>query len=146
MQEKLEVRVKKLSKDAIIPKIAKDGDAGMDLTAIDKIELHDNYVKYNFGLAFEIPNGYVGYIFPRSSVFKYDQLLSNCVGVIDSGYRGEVSAVMIGNTDRGYEIGDRICQIVIMPIPKINFVEVKELSKTERGSGGFGSTGNNKLN
>ena len=141
----MKIKVKKLHKDAVIPKIAKDGDAGMDLTAIKKQELNDNYVKYYFGLAFEIPKGYVGYVFPRSSCYRKDQLLSNCVGVIDSGYRGEVSAVMIGNTDRGYEVGERVCQIVIMPVPEVEFVESEELSESERGAGGFGSTGDKKL-
>ena len=137
----MKIKVKKLHKDAVIPAYAKEGDAGMDLTAIKKQELNDNYVKYYFGLAFEIPKGYVGYVFPRSSCYRKDQLLSNCVGVIDSGYRGEVSAVMIGNTDRGYEVGERVCQIVIMPVPEVEFVESEELSESERGVGGFGSTG-----
>ena len=142
----MKVKVKKLHKDSVLPVYSKEGDAGMDLTAVRVQELNDNYLKYYFGLAFEIPKGFVGYIFPRSSCYRKDQLLSNCVGVLDSGFRGELSAVMIGNTDNSYVVGDRVCQIVIMPIPEIEFVEVEELSDSERGTGGFGSTGNKKLN
>ena len=142
----MKVKVKKLHKDSVLPIYSKEGDAGMDLTAVRVQELNDNYLKYYFGLAFEIPKGFVGYIFPRSSCYRKDQLLSNCVGVLDSGFRGELSVVMIGNTDNSYVVGDRVCQIVIMPIPEIEFVEVEELSDSERGTGGFGSTGNKKLN
>jgi dUTP pyrophosphatase len=68
-------------------------------------------------------------------------MLSNCVGVVDSGYRGEVSAVMIGTTDKSYKVGDRVAQLIVMPIPYVDFEEVNELSDTERGAGGYGSTG-----
>ena len=107
---------------------------------------------YGTGLAFEIPLGFVGYIFPRSSNAKKDLILSNSVGVIDSGYRGEVmfkfkpSDYFAINRDNVYEdgpiysIGDRVGQLIIMPIPKIEFIEVDELSRTDRGIEGFGST------
>ena len=151
----MDVKVKKLSKDAVIPKYSKSGDAGLDLTAVSKDivickEVVSNSIssiqkiKYGFGLAFEIPKGYVGYIFPRSSIYKTGQSLSNCVGVIDSGYRGEVSAVF--NTNQSlinqYKIVDRVAQLIIMPVPKINLIPVKNLQSSERGSGGYGSTGN----
>lgn len=141
----MQVNVKRNHKDAVIPSYAKDGDAGLDLTAVSKEIINtDNgdYVKYGTGLSFEIPKGFVGYLFPRSSCYKKDMLMSNSVGVIDSGYRGEVSAVFIaGDNDHSYEIGDRVMQLVIMPIPKVTLIPVEKLSETDRGTGGFGSTG-----
>lgn len=147
------VKIKKLNKDAVIPSYANATDAGADLTAISKDYDNNGNVVYGTGLAFEIPFGFVGYIFPRSSNSKKDLILSNSVGVIDSGYRGEVmfkfkpSDYFAINRDNVYEdgsiysIGDRIGQLIIMPIPKIEFIEVDELSQTDRGEGGFGSSG-----
>ena len=138
----MKIKIKKITKNAVIPKYAKDGDAGIDLTVTEVNRLDREHIQYSFGLANEIPKGYVGYLFPRSSCYKAHQLLSNCVGVIDSGYRGELKAVFIGTQfDTCYKIGDRAVQLIIMPIPFIELVEVEELSETERGSGGFGSTG-----
>lgn len=138
----MEVKIKRLHPDSKIPKYAKEGDAGMDLTVTEVEYLDSEHIKLHFGLAFEIPSGYVGYIFPRSSCYKQRQILSNSVGVLDSGYRGEVSAVMIGNNkDYMYKKGDRAAQIIIMPIPHIEFEEVETLSETERGTGGYGSSG-----
>lgn len=137
----MEVKVKKLKNNAIIPKYSKFGDAGLDLTITDFKQIDNEHIKYNFGLAFEIPLGYVGFIFPRSSCYKQRQLLSNCVGVIDSGYRGEVSAVMIGTTSDKYKVGERCAQMIIMPYPQINLITTNELSETERGKGGYGSSG-----
>lgn len=148
----MEVKIKKLSPEAVIPSYAKPGDAGMDLTAISyHYDKSINCHVYGTGIAFEIPEGYVGLIFPRSSNRKTDSYLTNHVGVIDSGYRGEV---MFSFKDRDsipddtipymvkpYEIGNRLGQIIIIPYPNINFVEVDELSKTERGENGHGSTG-----
>ena len=145
----LEVKIKKLHKDAVIPTYAKSGDAGMDLTAVNCEYDNDDNICYDTGLAFEIPNGFVGLLFPRSSNTKKDLILGNSVGVIDSGYRGEVvlkfRPVMPLERDiefgpREYEIGDRIGQIVIIPAPQIEFNVVDELSTTDRGVGGFGST------
>lgn len=137
----MQLKIKKLHPNAVIPKYAKDGDAGLDLTAISWEFLDSEHIKYNFGLAIEIPKGYVGFVFPRSSCYKQRQILSNCVGVIDSGYRGEISAVMVGTSKERYKILDRVAQIVILPYPEIEFVEVDELSETERGTNGYGSTG-----
>jgi dUTP pyrophosphatase len=154
----MEVRVKKLHPSAVIPSYAHDTDAGLDLTAISRKSDTDGNVVYGTGLAFEIPEGYVGLIFPRSSCSRYDLTLSNCVGVIDSGYRGEVTfkfrpairdnATPIDVIDsvangvmRKYNVGDRIGQMIIMPYPHITLVESDELSDTERGKGGYGSTG-----
>jgi dUTP pyrophosphatase len=142
----VKVSIKKLSPDAVIPTYSKDGDAGMDLTAVSK-EITDDYISYKTGLSFEIPKGYVGLLFPRSSNSKKDLLLTNSVGVIDSGYRGEVElrfkTIPNGKLENisTYNVGDRVGQIMILPYPKIQFVETDKLSETERGDGGFGSSG-----
>lgn len=145
MRKKIPLKIKKLTPDAVIPKYAKPGDAGMDLTAIDgEWDVGRMQVRYRFGLAFEIPEGYVGLIFPRSSVVKKDMTLANCVGVIDSGYRGEVTAVFnLRWEERGeiYNVGDRIAQLVVVPFAHCEIEETYELSETERGVGGYGSTG-----
>ena len=141
----MKVKVMKLDAGAKIPKYAKPGDAGMDLYAASfAIDQNNNYV-YGTGLAMEIPEGYVGLIFPRSSISKTAHSLRNAVGVIDSGYRGELIFKFDINTHNSpvYEIGDRIGQIIIMPYPQIEFEEAWELSKTARGKGGYGSTGTN---
>lgn len=141
----MKVKIKRLHKDGVIPTYAKDGDAGMDLTATRMWFDDDDNVCYGTGIAMEIPKGYVGLVFPRSSIAKKDLLLSNAVGVIDSGYRGEITAKFKISGEYSnkhfYKIGERICQIIIMPYPKIEFEEVEELSETERGDGGYGSTG-----
>lgn len=149
----MKVKIKKLHKDAVIPSYAKEGDAGMDLTSVSKSFDDDGNIVYGTGLAFEIPKGYVGLLFPRSSNAKADLLLSNSVGVLDSGYRGEVTFKykiqytqvnclgFMHSMIKDYEIGDRIGQIIIIPYPHIVFEEVDELSESERGDGGYGSTG-----
>jgi len=140
----MDVKIKKLHKNAIIPQYAKFGDAGLDLVAISEEWNEDNsIVTYDTGLSIEIPVGYVGLLFPRSSVFKTTLSLANCVGVIDSGYRGSIM-FKYRYIEEGfvYDIGDKIGQLIIMPYPKINLVEVDELSETDRGEGGFGHTGN----
>lgn len=173
--ETIKVKIKKLREDAVIPSYAHDTDAGLDLTAVSKhIDEYGNVV-YGFGLAFEIPDGYVGLIFPRSSNHRHHLTLTNSVGVIDSGYRGEVTVKFSHNmkgfipkhfSDRliylltgrlrclravalvnqectyDYQVGDRVAQMIIIPYPKIEFDEVSELSDSERGDGGYGSTGN----
>lgn len=138
------VNIKKLHPDAVIPTYAKPGDAGMDLVATEIISNTTFDITYGIGLAMEIPKGFVGLIFPRSSIRKYELALSNSVGVIDSGYRGELQATFKktdGLDSLSYKVGDRIAQIIIIPYPEIVFIESEELSETERGSGGFGSTG-----
>lgn len=142
----VKVPIKKLSQDAIIPTYSKQGDAGMDLTAVS-VEYTDDYISYKTGLSFEIPSGYVGLLFPRSSNSKKDLTLTNSVGVIDSGYRGEVELrykyILNGKLENAkiYNVGDRVGQIMIIPYPKIEFVETDKLSESERGDGGFGSSG-----
>lgn len=139
----MKVKIKKLVENAVIPTYAKKGDAGMDLTATSKTYDEQGNVVYGTGIAVEIPEGYVGLVFPRSSICKTDLLLTNSVGVIDSGYRGEIMAkfAYVHMHNKKYEIGDRIAQLIIMPYPTIEFEEVDKLSETERGEGGYGSSG-----
>ena len=137
----MKVKIRKTREHAIIPKYAKSGDAGLDLTAVDR-KVEGMWITYYTGLALEIPKGHVGLLFPRSSVYKTEQRLANSVGVIDSGYRGEIMMKFSLSANRNeYQIGDRIGQLIIMPYPRIDFKEVDELTASERGSGGYGSTG-----
>lgn len=149
----MKVKIKKLHPNAILPTKAHTDDAGWDLYALTKSYDEDGNVVYGTGLAFEIPQGYVGLLFPRSSNAKQHLLLSNSVGVLDSGYRGEVlfkfkityNDVIDGQLfhmkNKEYDVSARIGQLIVMPYPEVEFVEVDELSKTERGDGGYGSTG-----
>ena len=142
----MKVKIKKLNSNAVIPKYAKEGDAGLDLVATEVIphitESDLELVTVKSGLAVEIPKSYVGLLFPRSSIYKNNALLINSVGVIDSGYRGEITANFMADVDNfGYKVGDKFAQLIIIPYPQIEFEEVKELSNTERGTGGFGHTG-----
>lgn len=185
----MKIKIKKLADNAVIPTYAHTTDAGLDLTATSRVFDKHGTATYGTGIAVEIPEGYVGLIFPRSSVSRKDLNLSNSVGVIDSGYRGEITMKFrptlvyvdrdkygkditdyegTDQTDystqqvtfhgrqenypdvnegclpfppRLYEVGERIGQLIIIPYPKIEFEEVTELSDTERGTGGYGSTG-----
>jgi dUTP pyrophosphatase len=140
----MKVKIKKLHPNAIKPKYAKENDAGMDLVATQIISETPSQITYGMGLAIEIPDGMVGLIFPRSSIRNTGLTLSNSVGVIDAGYRGELQATFNKNgvnPREFYNVGDRICQIIIVPHPIIQIVEVDELSESSRGIGGFGSTG-----
>jgi dUTP pyrophosphatase len=137
----VKVKIKKLHPDAVIPKYAKDGDAGMDLTAVD-VASDEGTITYKTGIAVEIPRWHVGLLFPRSSVYKTGQTLTNCVGVIDSGYRGEIMMkYTLSAYGKEYDIGDRIGQLIIMPYPLVEFEEVDNLTSSSRGNGGYGSTG-----
>ena len=155
----MKVKIKKLYKDSVLPTKAHTTDAGYDMYAHSKSYDNDGNVVYGSGVAMEIPKGYVGLLFPRSSNAKKDLLLSDSVGVIDSGFRGEISfkfkasihasrheklnveVCAFVNKPATYNISDRIGQIIIMPYPEIEFVEVEELSDSERGKGGYGSSG-----
>lgn len=140
----MKVRIKRLNPNAVVPKYAKSGDAAIDLTVTSVVD-EPYQVTYGFGWAVEIPEGYVGLVFPRSSIKNTELVLSNSVGVIDSGYRGEIMAVfkkLAGSVSKKYYIGDRAAQLIIIPYPQIEFQITDELSETERGAGGFGSTGN----
>lgn len=141
----MKVKIKKLVPEAVIPTYAKPGDAGMDLVTISINDVNNSghgYIEYGTGLSIEIPEGYVGLIFPRSSISKTGMILANSVGVIDSGYRGEIKLRFkyIPQTDM-YVRYDKIGQLIIVPYPTIEFEEVEELSSSDRGDGGFGSTG-----
>jgi dUTP pyrophosphatase len=141
----MQVKIKKINPSAVIPTYAKAGDAGMDVIATSVISEDVFQITYGLGIALEIPNGFVGLVFPRSSIRKTDLSLTNCVGVIDSGYRGELQATFRkhrGVASTIYAVGDRVAQIMIIPHPPIEFEVSEELSNTERGEGGFGSTGN----
>lgn len=139
--------------NARIPTKSHDSDAGWDLYIAEIKDNEDGYFNYDFGIAFDIPKGHVGLIFPRSSVYKTGTSLSNCVGVIDSGYTGSVSANFHANADvyqpsgsmslRPYLVGDRSAQIVFLPLADVQTLTlVDEFDTTsERGDGGFGSTG-----
>lgn len=146
-QTNITVKFKKLVSHAFEPSYAKPGDAGLDLTAIDCHKNHDyKFIEYGTGLSIEIPEGYVGLIFPRSSISKTPHTLANSVGVIDSGYTGEIKLRMRYDENEvreylEYSPGDRIGQLVILPYPVVTLQEVKELKSSERGSQGFGSTG-----
>ena len=149
----MQLKIKKLDKRAKVPSYSKEGDAGLDFTAVEISRDNVGNITYHTGLAVEIPQGYVGLLFPRSSISKKQQFLTNCVGVIDSGYRGEIMAKfkpVMGTYDtildlfesNEYQVGDKIVQLIILPYPQIEFEEVEELSSSERGHDGFGSTGN----
>jgi dUTP pyrophosphatase len=144
----LPIKLKKTHPDAKVPRYAKLGDAGMDLFAIN-IEETSDYIEYDTGIAIEIPSGYVGFIFPRSSNSKKDLILANSAGMIDSGYRGSLK-LRFKRVSNGlkrllhhkkYSIGDAVGQLIILPYPQIKFNLVDELSDSERGESGFGSTG-----
>lgn len=143
----MKVNIKKLTPEATTPTYAKEGDAGMDLTATSVKET-DMYVEYGTGLAFELPEGFVGLLFQRSSVSKYHLSLANAVGVLDSGYRGEVSfrfkktlSDFSSVYPSMYKVGDKIGQIMIIPYPKVEFAVTEQLLDSERGTGGYGSSG-----
>lgn len=147
----MEVKIKRLVKNAVIPSYAHATDAGLDLVATsyeynDDIKCH----VYGTGLAIEIPEGHVGLLFPRSSNRKTESYLTNHVGIIDSGYRGEImfsfktrdyDKSKIQQLFKPYEVGNKIGQLIIIPYPKVHFIEVDELSDSDRGENGYGSTG-----
>ena len=143
-EKKLMVRFKKLTTNAATPSKAHPTDAGFDMVAVSAQEdAEHNCVTYGTGIAMEIPEGYVGLVFPRSSIYKQDILLSNAVGVIDCHYRGEI-LFKFRHTPPGrtvYKVGERIGQMIILPIPQTEFIEAEELSETDRGVGGYGSSG-----
>lgn len=143
-ENQLEVKYKKLDQTAVEPTYAKKGDAGLDLT-ITSISSNTTFdITYKFGISIEIPNGYVGLLFPRSSVRNFELLLTNCVGVIDSGYRGEIESTFKktnGLDSHTYKVGERAIQLIILPYPRVRMIESDELSSTERGDGGYGSSG-----
>ena len=140
----MKVNIKRLHENATIPFYAKESDAGMDLVITDIKGETEWDISYGFGISMEIPDGFMGLVFPRSSIRKTDLILSNSVGVIDSGYRGEIQFTFHKTSHSNsttYEIGDRIGQLLIIPYPQVQLVEETNLSETERGENGFGSSG-----
>lgn len=149
----MEIKFKRLSDNAVLPSKAHPTDAGLDLTCTNITsevnECGQFVLVYHIGIAVEIPVGYVGLIFQRSSVYKKSLTLTNAVGVVDSGYRGEI-LLKFKNTSGDsipavYNIGDRIAQLIIMPYPEIEPVFVEDLSESERGENGFGSSDNKDI-
>lgn len=141
----LEIKIKRLVEHAELPVQGTKGSAGFDLVALDYCyDQHHGYHEFGTGLSIELPEGYEAQIRPRSSISKTSLTLINSPGTIDSDYRGELKVRFKDVDDRGviYDVGDRIAQLVIQEIPKVTFVEATELAATDRGSGGFGSTGN----
>lgn len=164
------VKIKKLNKGALLPTKAHPTDAGYDLYADSYKTDDDGNAVYGTGVAIEIPEGYVGLVFPRSSIAKKDLLLSNSVGVIDSGYRGEIMAKFkpthisanpiklwwqlfvkrdnvlniktLSIHGAEYKLGERIAQLIIIPYPEVEFELAANLSDSDRGTGGYGSSGN----
>lgn len=138
----MKLKVKKIHPSASVPEYATAGAACFDIQALEG-GMVKGRATFDTGLAFEVPQGHVMLVFSRSGHgFKEGVRLSNCVGVIDSDYRGEVKVALTAD-DWPLQIsaGDRIAQAMILPIEQVQFEEVSELSETERGVGGFGSTG-----
>lgn len=135
------IKVKRLANDAVLPQMMHIGDAGFDLVSTSKhIEKENGFAEvHGTGLAFEIPQGYGMFIFPRSSCYKNNASMANCVAVIDSNYRGEVHILFKNPTC--YKVGERIAQAVILPIPEVTYEEVDSLCESNRGTNGLGSTG-----
>lgn len=144
----MEIKYKRLSEKAVAPVRAHKSDAGFDLT-VSRITTELNecgqlVLVYHTDLAFEIPEGYYGQLMTRSSISKKSLRLTTSSSVIDSGYRGEVTAKFMSTTDvvpAVYQEGERFAQLLILPLPEVEFVEADELTESDRGEGGFGSTG-----
>ena len=142
----LKVPVKLLDDRAVLPKSAYAGDAGIDLRSVEDVMLMPFQRKLlSTGIAIAIPEGYAGFVLPRSgSAIKQGLSLVNAPGLIDSGYRGELKCIVVNLDSENpihIEVGDRIAQLVIMKVEAPELFEVDELDKTQRGSGGFGSSG-----
>ena len=142
------IRFKKTLEAAKDPVRGSEWAAGWDLSACatDWDDINKVLV-YHTGIAVEIPRGYVGMLFPRSSIYKYTLTQTNCVGVIDADYRGEILVKFALRyhseieSPRLYGLGERIVQLVIVPVPEVAYIEADILSETKRGSGGYGSSG-----
>ena len=141
----IELAIRRLREDAVLPERAYAGDAGLDLTACDRHELAPGErAVVGTGLAVAIPDGYAGFVQPRSGLAaRHGLSVVNAPGLIDSGYRGEIRVVLL-NTERSevfvVEPGMRIAQLVVLPVPELEVAEVEELPESERGVRGFGSS------
>lgn len=140
------LKFKKLVSKAVLPSYSKDGDAGLDLT-VTEVEERNEFVEYKFGIATQIPKGFFGLMVPRSSITKKNLMMKNSVGIIDSGYRGELvlrcKKVKFedGTQEEVFQVGERAAQLIVLPYPNIVPQFVDELTETVRGEGGFGSSG-----
>jgi dUTP pyrophosphatase len=140
-----ELPIRRLREDAVLPERAYSGDAGLDLAACDRHELGPGErAVVGTGLAVAIPEGFAGFVQPRSGLAaRHGISVVNAPGLVDSGYRGEIRVVLL-NTDREepfvIEPGMRIAQLVVLPVPGLEAVEVEELPESERGVRGFGSS------
>lgn len=142
----MEIKIKKNHPDAKLPVKSSEHAAAYDIFCVERLFVFDEttnswYVEYKTGLCMEIPVGYVGKIFPRSSISKTGLVLCNSVGIIDSDYRGEVTVRFKYFGGAAYQPGDRIIQIRIEKNIEVDFIESTELTDTKRGTGGYGSTG-----
>lgn len=144
----LNIKIKRLSENAVIPRYARPGDAGMDLVATEEVRLpaSGKPVLVPTGLAIELPEGYAALVIPRSGLAAKDAItVVNSPGLIDSGYRGEIKVILQRTYSEGFDYridpGTRIAQLLILPHPVISFVESDELGDSDRGERGFGSTG-----
>ena len=142
----LKIEITKLRSDASIPAYAYPGDAGMDLRAVESLEIAPfERALIPTGLAIAIPEGYAGFVQPRSGLaIKQGVTVLNTPGLIDSHYRGELKVALINLDSKAtFEVhpGDRIAQLVVLPYLPVSFTEVQQLDTTQRGKGGFGSTG-----
>jgi dUTP pyrophosphatase len=141
----IDVAVRRLREDAVLPRQAYDGDAGLDLAACERVELGPGERAVILtGIAVEIPEGYAGFVQPRSGLAaRHGIAIVNSPGLVDSGYRGEVRVVLLNTDSREpfvVEPGARIAQLVIAPVASVRLVEVDELAASERGARGFGSS------
>lgn len=144
--DNVHVSIKILSRDAQIPHMAYNGDAGVDLRSVERIVLEpQERAMVATGLAIALPEGYAGFVLPRSGLAaKHGISIINAPGLIDSNYRGELKVILLNtDPDKSFtiEIGDRIAQLIVMPVPTINFEQVEELTESQRGESGFGSSG-----
>jgi len=141
----MDIKIKKMAENAVLPVKANHTDAAYDFTAVSEhIDIVNRTLTYNLGWAVEIPPGHVGLLFPRSSIANKDIALANSVGVVDSGYRGELAAKFkntVPTRAKKYDVGDRVVQLIILPIPEVKLVVAETLSESDRGVGGFGSSG-----
>jgi dUTP diphosphatase len=141
----IELAIQRLREDAVVPTRAYSGDAGLDLAACERVELGPGErATVGTGLAVAIPEGYAGFVQPRSGLAaRHGITIVNTPGLVDSGYRGELRVILL-NTDMSepfvVEPGMRIAQLVVMPVPELDLVEVDELPESERGVRGFGSS------
>ncbi len=141
----IELAIRRLRADAVIPERAYAGDAGLDLAACERVELAPGArAVVGTGLAVAIPDGYAGFVQPRSGLAaRHGITIVNTPGLVDSGYRGELRIILL-NTDAAeafvVERGMRIAQLVVVPIPEFELLEVEELPESERGVRGFGSS------